>query len=131
MQRSCGRRRPPGRTTRPITTRPKVTLLVLGWAGERFHVDGLQCLTTALDSIENDQLAAALLRSMPPTPAVLLPIDAQSEGVQEAYWRAIPYEREFPTRSIREYARHLLGRDLAWSAAPRHLGRGLSSCARG
>ena len=48
----------------------KVTLFVLGWAGERFHADGLQCLTTALDSIENDQLAAVLLRSMPPTPAV-------------------------------------------------------------
>jgi hypothetical protein len=93
----------------------KVTLLVLGWAGARFHVDGLEWLTAALDSIDNDQLAAVLLRSVPPTPAVLQLIDAQSEGVQEAYWRH-PLRGRVPDESVREYAQHLLDRDLAWSA---------------
>jgi hypothetical protein len=92
----------------------KVTLLVLGWTAEQFRIHGLEWLTAALHSVDNDQLAALLLRSAPPTAAVLQLMDAQSEGAQEAYWRH-PLRGGVPDESVREYARHLLDRDLAWS----------------
>lgn len=91
-----------------------ITQLVLGFSSGRFLDGGVEWLTAALGSADEDA-QAVLLRACPATPEVLQLLDSCAEAVQESYWRH-PLLAGIPDDSVRDYTRRLLDRGLAWSA---------------